>query len=141
MWRDIKGIYDMVTTFMFVMVVVFIVLAVLFIGKVIKSKTAETTDESNKYEDITDAKDRILSNSCHGIVIDEATANITCEMPAGKIRGYIIEMPVYGNCTDTAREWRHIYIDDQNGEHISYFVAIKKRDTGIICPGKLKVIY
>jgi hypothetical protein len=142
MSRHNKGIYDLVTTFLFIMVVVFVVLAIIYVGKVIKLKKIDVNDEVIKYQDVVDAKNRILSNECHGIVIDESSANKSCSMTPGIIRGYLIEMLPYHNCTNETKLWSHMPADDDGeGQIFSYFAAIKSNTTSNICPGRLKVVY
>jgi hypothetical protein len=73
-------------------------------------------------------------------MIEEERANQSCSMPEGKIRGYVIEMPAYGNCTNATKVWSHIAIDDGEGQNQTFFVSIKT-PSGLVCPGKLRVVY
>ena len=139
-----KGIYSLITTFLFIMVVLFTVIAVIYIGSIMKAKKGEINDELIKYNYMMDAKNRILSADCHGQVFTEVggrlAVNETCDFPGGVIKGYIIEMLKYDNCTDETKTWEHRF-SDEDGQEYPYFVAIQAKGTGNICPGRLKVIY
>ncbi len=138
--RHTRGVYSLITTFLFIMVIVFVVIGVIYVGSIIKSKKGEVNDELVKYDYIKDAKDRILSSDCYGQVIKELKANETCEFPPGIIKGYIIKMLAYENCTNVTKEWKHVW-STEDGEVYPYFVTIQANSTGNICPGRLEVIY
>jgi len=85
-----------------------------------------------------DSKNRILSQSCYGPVIDINRIEEVCKFPQGMIKGYSIEILKYDNCSDVNQMWTHKF-SDEDGEHHPYLVPIEVN--GIVCPGKLRVIY
>ncbi len=142
----------MITTFLFIMVMLFVVIGFMWVNAVLKKGKGEINDGLAKYNYFIDAKNRLLSSGCYGQVISETggklAANETCSFPPGTIKGYVIEMLAYPNCTDTTKTWKHMF-KDENGQIFSeedwdaypYFVPILANSTGNICPGRLKVIY
>jgi hypothetical protein len=137
--RRTKGVYALMTTFLFIMVVLFIVLAVIYLGSRIKGEKQVLNDELSWYTYMMDAKNRLLSKDCYGQVIMQDEANQTCSFPPGVIIGYTIEMLAYENCTNTTLRWEHRFSND-DGQEYPYFVPIQSSATGNICPGRLKVI-
>ena len=142
-----KGIYSLITTFLFIMVVLFVVMSMIYIGNLLKAKKGHINDELIKYNYMMDAKNRILSAECHGQIISETpdiggrlAANETCEFPINIIKGYKIEMLVYDNCTDEKKVWEHRF-SDEDGQEYPYFIPIQANGSGMICPGRLKGIY
>jgi hypothetical protein len=142
--RRTSGIYSLITTFLFIMVVLFAVIAIIYVGSIIKTKKADLNDELVKYNYFMDAKNRLLSGECYGQSINEAggrmPANETCEFPEGLIKGYIIRMLPFDNCTNQTKEWVHMFSGEE-GQEYPYFVPIVANGTGRLCPGKLVVIY
>jgi hypothetical protein len=133
-----KGIYALVTTFLFIMVVLFAVLAVIYMSSMMRVNKETVNDELATFDYRIDAKNRILSQECYGSVIQENEANETCSFPPGTIIGYEIRMLPYPNCTNATRTWSHMF-SDEDGELWPYFVPIQSNATGNICPGRLMV--
>jgi len=142
--KDTKGIYSLITTFLFIMVVLFGVLAIIYMGSVITAKKGQLNDELVKYNYMMDAKNRLMSMECYGQVIQEVgghlAANETCAFPGGVIKGYVIEMLVYENCTNVTKTWEHMF-SQEDGQLMPYFIPMQANGSGNICPGRLKVIY
>ncbi len=147
-----RGVYSLVTTFLFIMVMLFVVIGFMWLGAVLKKSKGEINDDLSKYNYIIDAKNRLLSSDCYGQVISEAggkmPANKTCSFPQGTIKGYVIDMLAYPNCTATQKTWEHMFNDEsghmfspKDGDSYPYFVPIKANGTANICPGRLEVIY
>ncbi|MBW2990117.1 hypothetical protein KY348_00255 [Candidatus Woesearchaeota archaeon] len=144
--RQNKGIYSLATSFLFIIILIFVVIAVVFFFNLLKAKRMQASDELVKYVHIRDAKNKILSSECYTHIIEEADAEQECFLPEGFIKGYVIEMLVYPNCTTQHKTWEHMLVEDEagageEGEIYPYFVPVQANTTGNICPGKLKVIY
>ncbi|MEM4268416.1 MAG: hypothetical protein QXK37_06335, partial [Candidatus Woesearchaeota archaeon] len=110
-----KGMYELVTTFLFILIVVFMVVAIIYIGCIIKTKRVQINNELVQYNYIMDAKNRLLSNECYGQTLNEVatngtmSVNETCPFNKGIIKGYIIEMPKYQNCSSQNKQWNHSF--------------------------------
>lgn len=135
-----RGIYSLVTAFMFIMMILFVVLGMRYLASILTSSKAQVNDEMTKYNYIMDAKGRLLSSECYGQVFGQDELNETCEFPPGIIKGYSIEMLRYKNCSNETVRYEHIW-SREPGEIYTYFVPIQSNTTGLLCPGRLKVIY
>jgi len=143
--RHTRGVHTLITTFLFIMVVLFAVIATMYIGSILTAQKSEINDELSKYNYLMDAKNRILSAECYGQVIQEVggsplSANETCTFPEGIIKGYSIEMLAYQNCSNVSKVWMHRFSQEE-AQIQPYFVPIMANGTSNVCPGKLRVMY
>ena len=130
-----RGIYPIVTTFFFVIVILFAVLSVIYYGSVILRHKMITNDELSRYELIRDVKNRLYY--CYGPVFDKSILNQSiCDMGSSLIRGYIITELSYGNCT--AMKWTTY--DNSYEDSISEVYIVPIRDNGFVCPGSVKIL-
>lgn len=140
-----RGVYALITTFLFIMVVLFSVLAMMYMSAKLTGMKANVDDHLVGYDDKIDAKNLLLSKTCYGSVINEVGnaanlgANETCDKLGGVIKGYTIEMLKYENCSNVTKVWEHRFSNEM-GDIQPYFIPIRANGTGRICPGKLKVI-
>ena len=134
-FRPNKGIYPIITTFFFIIVILFTVLAVIYQGSLVLSVKKAANDDLNNYQVIKDVKDRLYF--CYGRVFDSTKLNnnASCEINSQLIRGYIISEYSYGNCT--AKNWTHYTVSPLTMHSEMYVVPIYDND--LVCPGKVQV--
>jgi len=130
-----RGFYNIVTTFLFIVIILFTVLAVIYYGAVIVGFKTATNEELTSYEIISDAKDRIMSQHCYSQPMHrELLDNQTCVMEGELVKGYSILEPPYKNCTPG--NWTFMFEESYTYVQ-TYIVPIE--DGEFVCPGYLKV--
>jgi len=140
--RHTNGLYSLITTFLFIMVVLFVVLAMIYLSKKLTIIKADVNDNIQKYDNIRDVKNRLLSQECYGQTLSlegPFPVNKTCTFPPGVIKGYKIRMEAWGNCSNETREWVHMFSDEM-AEEQPYFVVFQDNESSNICPGVLTVL-
>ena len=125
-----KGMYSIISGFLFVIIAVVLVLGVIYYEVFITEMENMAKDDLNRYEVARDAKNRV--HFCFGNVIDPDLFNETCEIPL--VKGYSIHRYNLSGCTNMTWDPGNVTHYEQR---FSYAVPVK--ENGSICLGELAI--
>ena len=129
-----KGIYAIITTFLFIIIILFAVLYVVYYGSVIVTHRVKVNDDIFKFSILSD----VLTNlhKCFGETFSETKLDAgNCSISQEIINGFTVETVPYGNCPQ--KNWS--YLPNLSDSSITEIFLASVEIDGRVCLGKVKV--
>jgi hypothetical protein len=125
-----KGAYAIITAFIFVIIGIVLIMAIIFYQTFVLDLENTAKDDLNNFQIAKDARDRIFY--CYGSNINQNKLDETCDIPI--IKGYKIEVLEMNGCLYYEKD----YLNDLRFKNrYNYAVAIIQE--GKTCIGKLQI--
>jgi hypothetical protein len=130
-----KGMYAIVTTFLFVVISLVVVMGLIYYGAKFSIFERNFDVKLSKYTLVMDIKNKIYY--CYGTSLQVNRLNTTCQMPPElrQFAGYSIERQSYGPCSP--QQWNFSMTDYK--EKYVYFVPLTNTTVEKTCPGTLTI--
>ncbi|MFH0870298.1 MAG: hypothetical protein V1866_04550 [archaeon] len=128
-----KGFFSIITAFFFIIVIVFSLIAFIWIYNSIFAVSSRASSLSEKMIDAKLLKDNLLI--CHGAPYLIESKLLSDECPFSGVTGYsVLQQPLFG-CAQ--KEFSKGNPDDVNCPKYAYYVDVKQQDSEQMCLAKL----
>lgn len=132
MMKNRRGLYAVITGFIFIVIAVVLVIGVIFFDTFIIQIENYAKDDLNKYSVAKDARNRI--HFCYGQIVDLDKLDEECSVPL--IEGYTIEVIERKGCDEFEKK-----VGDQDHFSHKFVYAVPALQNGSVCLGKIHLYF